>query len=194
MATHQFQTALIQSTDQSYHGSLPISISHTEPLPTISSPYDVVVRVLAVALNPIDYKMVTHSFVPGNMVGCDFCGVIIEKGTSVVHELGTRVCGASFPYSQSLDGERSSHKRSGAFATFLLTDSRLLLRLPASWNDAEGAALGQVGWATVALALSDPDALALAGIPSTPAVEKQTVLVYGAGTATGTMACQLLAL
>ena len=186
------QTAIIQSADQSFKDDLPIAISHTEPMPTISSAYHVLVRVLAVALNPIDYKMVTHFPVPGNMVGCDFCGIVVDKGASAMQELGTRVCGASFPYSRQLDD--SGQKRSGAFASFLETDSRLLLRVPDSWDDAGGAALGQVGWATVALALSDPNALALAGVPSAPAVEREPVLVYGAATATGTMACQLLAL
>lgn len=215
MAARGFQTAIIQSAEQSFQegdDGLPIAVSHTEPVPAITSasPCHVLVRVLAVALSPIDYKMVTHFPVLGNMVGCDFCGVIVEKGTAAGHDVGTRVCGASFPYSRPLEDSNSEsesgpRRQSGAFASFVLTDSRLLLRVPSSWDDTERAALGQVGWATAALAISDPGALALGGLPSAPAVDVDDdddggeqpvpvpVMVYGAATATGTMACQLLA-
>lgn len=133
-------------------------------------------------------------------MGCDFSGVVVDVGSAVAETMkpGTRVCGGVFPYG---NGDDSEGLRSGAFSQWLVTDARLLLRLPDSWNDTEGAALGGVGWGTVGLALSDPDALGLEGVPSRPVrvgdektEAREPVLVYGGATATGTMACQLLKL
>ncbi|KAK6063440.1 Enoyl reductase LovC 3 [Seiridium cupressi] len=181
----QMQTALVQAAD-GYAGSLPLTVATVE-VPSLPSPYHVLVRVLAVALNPNDHKMITHFTMPGNLTGCDFCGVIETAGETAVHTMGTRVCGAAFPY-------KPDEPRPGAFAQWLAADSRLLLRVPHAWDDLSGAALGGVGWSTACLAISHPGALALDGLPSNPTEKKEPVLVYGGGTASGTMACQLLKL
>ncbi|KKY39952.1 putative zinc binding [Diaporthe ampelina] len=125
---------------------------------------------------------------PGNIAGCDFCGTVEVAGDAATHSPGTRVCGAIFPY-------KPDEPRSGSFAEFLVADSRLLLRVPGTWDDLQGAALGGIGWSTVCQAISHPDALAPEGLPSSPSEGRSTpVLVYGGSTATGTMACQLLKL
>ncbi|KAM7189798.1 GroES (chaperonin 10)-like protein [Rhypophila sp. PSN 637] len=181
-------------------GGLPLSISPA-PVPTLPSPNHVLIRVRAVALNPNDHKMLDNFPVPGNGAGCDFCGVVEELGSSVDSAVflpgKTRVCGAVFPYSANLAPEEA-HRGIGAFAEWIVADSRLLLRVPEAWSDLQGAALGGVGWSTLGLAISHPDALGLSGLPSSPAPvveasgKTRPVLVYGGGTATGTMACQLL--
>lgn len=181
------QTALIQSSESSVAGHLPICVSTTVAIPSLPTQHHVLVKVLAVALNPNDYKMVTHYPMPGNMAGCDFCGVVEGAGEDSVHVVGARVCGAVFPY-------KPEEPRSGAFAQWLVADSRLLLQVPHDWTDVQGAALGGVGWSTACLAISHPEALALKGRPCKPSQEAEPVLVYGAATATGTMACQLLKL
>ncbi|KAI1100579.1 putative alcohol dehydrogenase [Jackrogersella minutella] len=191
ISTPKFQTAIVQGHEK--HNSkdaLPLHIANDVAVPTLSSLYDVRIRILAVALNHCDYKMVNNFLSPGNMAGCDFCGIVVDKGPDAMSERGDRVCGGVFPYGQ----QGKSLKDSGAFAEFVTVDSRLLLRVPDSWNDLEGAALGAVGWATAGLAFSDSDALALTGFPSDPTVESEPVLIYGGATATGTMACQLLKL
>ncbi|TWU75377.1 hypothetical protein ED733_001097 [Metarhizium rileyi] len=124
-----------------------------------------------------------------SMAGCDFCGIIHEVGAKAasIHPRGTRVCGAVFPY-------HPKGAQNGAFAQFVAADCRLLLRVPDDWTDLEGASLGGVGWSTLCLAFADPEALALTGTPSRPVDRPgHAVLVYGGGTATGTLACQLLA-
>ncbi|KAI9697555.1 MAG: hypothetical protein M1820_007754 [Bogoriella megaspora] len=209
MAPVQPQTAIVQSRNATSPGSLPL-IASTEPVPTLPSPLHVLVRVRAVALNPNDHKMVAHFPISGNGAGCDFCGIVESVGderdtgtaddaqTSTPvpayhpHKPGTRVCGTVFPYPPA--EEKENHHRLGAFAQYVVVDSRLLLRVPDHWTDLQGAALGGVGWSTVALAMSSLDALALPGLPSKPAEKNIPVLVYGGGTATGTMACQLLKL
>lgn len=154
------------------------------------------------ALNPTDHKFVTHFTQPGGLVGCDYCGIVVDVGSAVAAAgdilPGNRVCGAVFPYDNGKDAD--GEVRSGSFAQWLVADARVLLRVPESWDDLEGAALGGVGWGTVGLALSGPDALALPGLPSQPADldeksgDREPVLVYGGAAATGTMGCQLLKL
>jgi NADPH:quinone reductase-like Zn-dependent oxidoreductase len=178
------QTAIVQSPSTS---GLPLTISTAVPIPTLQSPHDVLIRVLAVGLNPTDFKMATQFPKPGNGSGCDFCGTVDARGDSAVLPLGIRVCGAVFPY--SLDA------RAGAFSQWVVADSRHLLRVPDAWTDVQAAALGAVGWGTAALAMADPRALGrLEGLPSRPMGKWTPVLVYGGATATGLMAVQMLRL
>ncbi|KAK4108075.1 alcohol dehydrogenase GroES-like domain-containing protein [Canariomyces notabilis] len=186
MAKPSTITALIQAPE----GGSPPVVSHSQPMPQITEPHEVLVRVLAVALNPTDYKMPDYHPVPNAVMGCDFMGVIAAAGSAVDSSacIGTRVCGP-------MHGSNPGNPSSGAFSEYLIQDERLLVRVPDSWSDLEGAALGGVGWATVALAMED--SLLLTGTPSKPAAPRPDgtrvpVLVYGGATATGTMACQLL--
>ena len=190
MTIPKTQTALIQTGVPPSGSTLGLTISSAVKVPELTRPNQVLVRILAVALNPTDHKMLTHFLVPGNQVGCDFCG-IIEKiapdSTAAVFPPGTRVSGGTFPYSRT-------EAESGAFAQWIAVDSRLLLKVPDSMSDLQGAALGGVGWGTAGLAFYDSEALALEGTPSKPTSTNEPVLVYGGATATGTMACQLLKL
>ncbi|KAK2603560.1 hypothetical protein QQS21_004240 [Conoideocrella luteorostrata] len=142
--------------------------------------------------------MLTHFPQPGHGAGCDFCGVVVECAgdADMGPSPGVRVCGTAFPYAPvddvDSDSDNNSHGRMGSFAEFVVVDSRLLLRVPDHWTDLQAAALGGVGWSTVAMAMSSSDALALPGLPSKPAETNAPVLVYGGGTATGSMAAQLL--
>ncbi|RYP81461.1 hypothetical protein DL770_005894 [Monosporascus sp. CRB-9-2] len=185
MARGKTITALVQSPN----GGGPPVVSHDQPMPQIREPYEVLIRVSVVALNPTDYKMPDYHPVPNAVMGCDFMGTIVAAGPEVDSTcIGMRVCGP-------MHGSNPGNPNSGAFAEYLIQDRRLLVRVPDSWSDLEGAALGGVGWATVALAMED--SLQLTGTPSKPAPPRPNgtrvpVLVYGGATATGTMACQLL--
>lgn len=199
MMAAEKQTAIIQSQGTVSRTLLPLAPSNAVEIPALPSAHHVLVRVLAVALNPNDHKMLTHFPIPGHGVGCDFCGIVEDMGAKTnAHDLdidpaqrpGTRVCGTLFPYAPV--GAGNDHDRMGAFAEYVVVDSRLLLTVPPSWTDLQGAALGGVGWSTVALAMAASDAMALTGTPSTPAESRIPVLVYGGGTSTGTMAAQLL--
>ncbi|KAK1996636.1 GroES-like protein [Colletotrichum falcatum] len=174
---------------------LSLAVSHTVPLPPLPPPPGhVLIRVLAAALNPNDFKMPTYMPDPGATAGCDYCGVIVatspvDDGDDNSHgyKEGDRICGFIFAYdpARPLDG---------SFAQFTLVDARLAVRVPADWTDTQAAALGGVGWTTAALALWGDGMLALKGRPSRPVTgaESEPVLVYGGATASGTMALQLL--
>lgn len=187
------QTAVIQAPQAESSSSLPVGITHEALIPELPTPNHVLVRVLAVALNPTDYKMPKHFPMPASTIGCDFCGIVMAASFDETRdrvsliEPGTRVCGAIYGYNPA-------QPHNGAFAEYVAADARLLLRVPQSWTDLQGAALGGIGWGTVGLVLWDPNALALEGRPEEPTEKKTPVLVYGGATATGTMACQILSL
>lgn len=190
MTISKQQTAIIQAGSDTRHESslLPLAISDSVAIPQLTSPHQVMVKIAAVALNPTDFKMVNNFPLPGHMVGCDFSGTVEKTtpgGEAAGFRLGTRVCSGTFPY---IPGTPDN----GAFAQWIAVDWRLLLRLPDSMDDLEGAALGGVGWGTAGLALYDPEALGLTGRPSKPVDTKEPILVYGGATASGTIAMQLL--
>src|SRR5262245_57381702 len=171
MPPAQMQTAIVQAHESTYlRSNLPLAIANSAPIPTLPSLNHVLIRVLAVALNPIDWKMVTYFPQPGRNlpIGSDFCG-IVEEGSETTHSTfprGTRVCGSLFPYDRTAGGDKGI---SGAFAQWIVADVSHLLRVPHSWSDVEGAALGGIGWGTCVLGLfADPEALALQGRPSRP--------------------------
>ena len=186
MGAPKVQTAVIQlKTDPPRKSGLPLAISDSKPVLDLPSPHHVLVRILAVGLNPTDYKMITHFYMEGNTVGCDFCGIVEKAGSSALFSLGTRVCGADFPY-------RPDNPHNGAFSQWAVADSRQMLKVHPDMSDTQAAGLGAIGWGTVCMAVSDPEALALPGLPSKPAEKALPVLVYGGATATGIMAIQML--
>ncbi|KAH7329709.1 alcohol dehydrogenase GroES-like domain-containing protein [Stachybotrys elegans] len=180
----QHMSCLVQTP-----GGTEPAISHTQPIPIPKEPYDVLVRVHAVALNPTDFKIPEYHPVPGAILGCDFMGTVVAAGSAVQDAPpGTRICGA-------VHGSNPGNPSSGAFAEYLVVDSRVVLRVPQTWSDFQAAALGAVGWATMALTIEE--ILQLPGRPSSPAPPRSDgnptpVLVFGGATASGTMACQLL--
>ena len=185
MSPPKTQTAIIQSKTAPTESGLPLAVAYSKPLPDLPSPYHVLVRVLAVGLNPTDYKMITHFYMEGNTVGCDFCGIVEAAGPSSAIPVGARVVGADFPY-------RPNNPLNGAFAQYAVSDSRQTLRLPEDWSDTRAAALGAIGWGTAVMAIADPDSLNLQGRPSRPVEKPIPVLVYGGATATGIVAIQML--
>jgi NADPH:quinone reductase-like Zn-dependent oxidoreductase len=181
----KIQTAVVQSKQSPRASGVPLAISRSQPVPELPTPYHVLVRVRAVGLNPTDFKMITHFFMEGNTIGCDFCGIVEVAGPSALYKPGTRVCGADFPY-------RPNNPYNGAFSEYAVCDSRLALAVPDDWRDTQAAALGAIGWGTACLAISPADSLGLPGTPSRPAEKPLPVLVYGGATATGIIAIQML--
>ncbi|KAH8690645.1 putative alcohol dehydrogenase [Talaromyces proteolyticus] len=198
------QTGIVTVGD----GTLSIS---SVPVPPVSSS-SILVRTCAVALNPSDYKVPTRLRVSGHLAGGDFAGVIVAVGSAVASSdrprckpwvVGDRVFGA-------VHGCNPTNPQSGAFAEYIDADPAILTRIPQGWDWYKAAAFGGICVGAVALALYKEIGLAL---PPQVDVEKdvdsavkvahslasnddlgRTVLVYGASTACGTMAIQLLRL
>lgn len=156
------------------------------PLPPLL-PGTVLVRTVAVALNPCDYKMGTSFPTPGAIIGNDFAGIVvaIDTQTETVFRIGDRVCGL-------VHGSNPADTSNGAFAQYVRAHVDLLLRIPEGLPIEQASTLG-LGLATNCLALWE-GGLRLEFNPENVAEEPMPVLVYGGSTATGTLATQLLRL
>lgn len=175
--------------------------STTLPVPKCS-PRGVLVKVHAVALNPVDVKMPPAIGKEGLIAGNDFAGEITEIG-SEVHMVnrpgcapwivGDRVCGAVL-------GCNPKKPASGSFAELIEADPVTMTRVPEHWRWEEGAALGGCCVGAVGLALFQNLGLKLPGkgdvvVECAVAADyRNVVLVYGGSTACGTVALQLLKL
>jgi hypothetical protein len=109
---------------------------------------------------------------------------VVAVGSDMGDKLavGDRVCGAAL-------GMNKYNKEAGAFATHVLTEGDVFLRLPDSMSTVQGASL-PAGLCTMGLALRK---LGLP-TPEQPADKPFKVLVYGGSTASGTLVMQLLRL
>lgn len=175
------QTVILEGDD------LRLRIEDDAPLPTLR-PDEVLVRTMAVALNPCDYKMHERFPCPGAIDGCDFSGVVVGVGsavseTGVSFQMGDRVCGA-------VHGSNPIRPESGSFAEYIASEAEFTLKVPDTMSFEEAAALGGTGLATLGMALFR--VLDLPGTPEEPAQKPETVLVHGGSSSVGTMALQLL--
>lgn len=182
------QLAIVQGSD----GQLEVATQ--VPLPVLY-PGTVLVKTIAVALQPVDYKMAQRFPSEGAVVGCDFSGLVvrIHPGTETSLQLGDMVCGVVHG-SNTTDDE--AERTNGAFAEFVRAQVGLLLRVPTQKDitPAQAATLG-TALATNALALwADPLALSLSVTPDAMASTPFPVMVYGGSSSVGTMAIQLLRL
>lgn len=164
-----------------------LGLCQDAPLPRLEDDM-LLVRNRAIALNPIDTKMVGSLGTPGAVAGMDFAGEVIAIGskvkTSVPIRVGDRVCGA-------VPGMHAPTPRVGAFATVVGAPDVTTVKIPENMSFEEAASLGS-GLGTIGLALFR--SLEVPGSPMAPAEKPVDVLVYGGSTATGTLAIQLLKL
>ncbi|KAF3042728.1 hypothetical protein E8E12_009390 [Didymella heteroderae] len=149
------------------------------PLPKVQDNF-MIVKTKAVALNPTDWKSLESSPSKGAIVGCDYAGVVEEVGNGVKDvKVGDRVAGFA------RGGDPADHSN-GAFAEHIKAKAGIHAKISEniSWEDA--STLG-VGITTVGQGLYQS-----LGLPLPPAKvsEPTPVLIYGASTATGTLAVQ----
>lgn len=164
-----------------------LGISRDVRLPVLEEDM-IMVKNVAVALNPVDTKMTGDLASPGAISGMDFAGTVEAIGSNVQTPtpvaIGDRVCGA-------VQGMHSLTPRVGAFAEYVGATGFVTMKIPEQLSFEEGATLGS-GIGTIGLALFQ--SLGIPGYPTEPATKPKDVLVYGGSTATGTMAIQLLKL
>ena len=139
------------------------------PLPT-PGPGEVLVANTAVALNPVDWKMIDwgrDDWQQGQVPGVDGVGIVMAVGDEVNLRVGARVA-----YHQSLT-------RGGSFAEYVLLRARAVYPLPDSLDDASAASL------------PCPGLTAWQALEKLPACTNRDVLVTGAGGAVGYLLAQL---
>ena len=155
------------------------------PSAAIPSPSqdEVLVRVVCVAVNPVDGKSADLSPTPGATLGCDFSGQVISIGSTVKQTLtlGDRVCGCVF-------GNNPEDIENGAFAEYVAVPGDLVFKIPQPMPFQTAATLG-VGMTTVGMAFYHTLKLPW---PKSQGGQPGFVLIHGGGTATGTLAIQMI--
>ena len=156
------------------------------PVPTLRDDY-ILVRTVAVALNPTDWTTLDAPGAEGTLVGCDYAGVVEAVGPAVTRSFkqGDRVCGFAH-------GANDANPENGAFARFIAVKGDLQTRIPDGVSFEAAATVG-VGITTVGYALYEVLKLPLPETlrENTAVGELDPVLIYGGSTATGSLAIQL---
>ncbi|CAG7974604.1 unnamed protein product [Penicillium salamii] len=157
------------------------------PMPELAGDC-VLIKTMAVALNPTDWKHIDFISTKGATAGCDYSGIIEEMGSDVdpAHglQVGDRVAG----FNHGCNGENLSD---GSFAEYIAVKAHINIKLP-DWMSFEDGATLAVGITTVAQGMYQQLRLPLPSPTAsiTAADDAQPILIYGGSTATGTLAIQ----
>ncbi|RDL41203.1 Protein TOXD [Venustampulla echinocandica] len=150
------------------------------PVPVLRDDY-VLIKNIAVAINPTDWGHVEHLADPGSLVGCDYAGIVEEVGKAVTRPFkkGDRIAGFAH-------GANTVQHQDGSFAEYIVAKGDVQMAIPENVSLEEAATFG-VGICTVGQGLYQSLQLAM---PHTPLSEPVPILIYGGSTATGTLAIQ----
>ncbi|EJT73706.1 hypothetical protein GGTG_07562 [Gaeumannomyces tritici R3-111a-1] len=176
----QSQKALVGTTEGA------IGLVHDAPVPQATGD-SIVVKVAAVAVNPVDSKLVGDYVTPGAAAGFDYAGVVVALGPEATQfgwKVGDRVCSA-------VSGMNANTPEIGAFAEYTSSPEWFLWRLPDAWTFEQGASMG-ISWLTAGMALFHT--LNLPGRPFAPSPKPIQVFVFGGSSSTGVCVIQLLKL
>ncbi|KAI5475953.1 zinc-binding oxidoreductase ToxD [Pseudohyphozyma bogoriensis] len=142
-------------------------------------PDEVRIKVLAVSINPTDWKHLYGISPNGAVLGCDFAGSIVDLGSNVKGlQVGDRVSGFS---------HGGLYEDRGAFAEYVKVEHDLVWKVPAEIDDEQAASLN-VAAHTAFQALYYT--LGLAN-PLQPTKTAAPVLIWGGSSAVGIAAIQL---
>ncbi|KAK4241174.1 hypothetical protein C8A03DRAFT_41359 [Achaetomium macrosporum] len=189
------------------------SVHTNVPLRSPQQPGELLIRVEAVALNPVDALYTFHPLgASGRTVGTDFAGTVVSKFDSPDNkdddedggiQIGQRVAGF-------LQGACSVNERPGAFAEYLVCPADLVWRVPEGMDLEKAAAVSLCGLTAAQglfyrLGLESPfpfgegQGQSAAGEEGDVRVEKREkeketlrFLIYGASTSVGMYAAQLV--
>ncbi|KAJ9658105.1 hypothetical protein H2198_003943 [Neophaeococcomyces mojaviensis] len=172
------------------------------PTPNAST-NEIIVRVHAVALNPVDALYTFNPLAPPTadpanlrVVGSDFAGVVTKLGPDVPSHVKVNDRVAGF-----LQGASSVNFRPGAFAEFVVVPWDLIWKIPESMSFEEASGISLCGL-TAAQALFGQNRLGVTApwyVQPEPELSienkkesRRTLLIYGASTSVGIYTAQLL--
>jgi NADPH:quinone reductase-like Zn-dependent oxidoreductase len=164
-----------------------------QPAPYTSPAADeVVVRVRAVAVNPIDampgfaYRVILPWLKFPAIIGNDVAGEVVEVGKGVTRlKVGERVVG----HAAGLEKSRN-RPAEAAFQRYVVLMEHMVSPIPDSLSFEQATVL-PLGLSTAATGLFQEDHLGLALPSATPVDRSETVLVWGGSTSVGSNAIQL---
>ncbi|KAL1605237.1 hypothetical protein SLS60_004781 [Paraconiothyrium brasiliense] len=143
-------------------------------------PDELLVKAIAVALNPTDWKHVEYGITTRPTVGCDFAGVVQEVGPEVTRfKKGDRVLGM-------VHGSNEGRPNNAAFQEYLYVKEGITIRIPDHLSFEEAATF-PVGVLTVGQGMYQEMPVTW---PDNPLKEKVPILIYGGSSATGALAIQ----
>ena len=158
-------------------------------------PGEVLVKVHAVALNPVDSLYIYNPLgKTGRIVGSDFAGTIHQADASSSFQYGQRVAGF-------LQGACSRNDRPGAFAEYIACPADLLWLVPNDMTLEQAATISlcaltaaQAVFLRLGLAppFDVPSSAPIQTPTATNASDSLHVLIYGASTSVGLYAAQLI--
>ncbi|KAI5120953.1 hypothetical protein M0805_001658 [Coniferiporia weirii] len=141
---------------------------------------EILVKVVATAQNPTDWKTADKYALPRTIMGCDYSGIVEELGSEVFDgtlKVGDRVAGFV----------HGGAHRNGAFSEYIVTPAALTIRIPDSWTFEQAAQLAIAGFtACMCLYYAQDLPSPLASI-TTPT----DILVWGGSSSVGQYTVQL---
>ncbi|KAF8205830.1 chaperonin 10-like protein [Mycena galopus ATCC 62051] len=147
----------------------------------VVTPNQILVKVVAAAQNPTDWKTLLLNKRPGNILGCDFAGIVVNIGSDVppgLRKLGEPVAGFV----------HGGIGPNGAYAEYLVADAALVISVPDNMTLESAAQLG-VASLTVCQAFHQ-----CLGLPTplkpVSGSESRDLLVWSGTSATGQYAIQ----
>ncbi|TBU35546.1 GroES-like protein [Dichomitus squalens] len=155
------------------------------PVPEVGDD-DILVKTVAVAQNPTDWKFVDSGRGnPGSVIGCDWSGHVVRVGKNVsTPKVGDHVAGFVMG---------STFPDSGAYAEYVKTPAELAWVVPeGTLTHEEAATFGCAFW-TAAQALYHPKRLGLVELPA-KVTDEEWLYIHGGASAVGQFAIQLAAL
>ncbi|KZT00987.1 GroES-like protein [Laetiporus sulphureus 93-53] len=151
------------------------------PVPPVGDD-DVLVKNVAVAQNPTDWKFVDFVQKAGTILGCDFSGYVVATGKNVASpKVGDHVAGFV---------QGGTYTDYGAYAEYVRTPAELTWVVPEGTLSHEQAAALGCGFWTAVQALYHPKRLGLVEPPARVDKE-QWVFIYGGSGSVGQYAIQL---
>ena len=101
------------------------SVHSNVPVPSLRPDY-ILIKAVAVALNPTDWKHINFVDVP-TTIGCDYAGIVEEVGSAVTvaFKKGDRVAGV-------VHGGNIVQPEDGAFGEYLVAKGDLQMKIPDS--------------------------------------------------------------
>ncbi|KAI0040741.1 GroES-like protein [Auriscalpium vulgare] len=139
-------------------------------------PGQILVKVVAAAQNPSDWKAAQSITAHGATIGLDYAGIVEEIGSDVpagVRYLGEKVCGF-------VRGAAGAH---GAFAEYLVASAQYAtIPIPNGWSFEDAAQIGVAAFTTVQ---AMTESLTDLPTPLAPATTPTPLLVYGGSSSVG---------
>lgn len=160
-------------------------LDHRRSVPALQDDL-VLVRPMAVALNPTDWRHVQYGRAKdGCILGCDYAGIVESVGSAVSDRWkpGDRIFGCAH-------GANLANPDDGVFAEFAAVLGDLQMRVPDFMSFEEAATVG-LGAITVGQGLYQKALqLDLPVIEADPARKDIPVFIYGGSSATGALGIQ----